>query len=193
MGVDRLGAGRRQAAGHLILAGGGHSHALVLHLWAMQPRRRPEAWITLVSRSSSALYSGMVPGLVAGIYDRDACAIDLRQLADRAGVSFVQAEITGLDRAGCRLLLEGRSALRFDWLSLDVGAETALPGHTGHTGRPAAGAAVPPVAVKPLEPFLTWCDGQSVPQQLRVLGSGAAAVEVALALRARGLRPQLSS
>ena len=60
------------AAEHLILAGGGHSHALVLRMWAMQPQRRPDAWITLVSRHSTALYSGLVPGLIAGLVERDA-------------------------------------------------------------------------------------------------------------------------
>ena len=57
------------AEGRLVLAGGGHSHALVLRMWAMagdQTDRRPSAQITLVSRHSTALYSGMVPGLVAG-------------------------------------------------------------------------------------------------------------------------------
>ena len=39
----------------------------------------------------------MVPGLIAGLYQRDELAIDLRQLCDRAGVAFVEAEITGLD------------------------------------------------------------------------------------------------
>ncbi|MBM5826989.1 MAG: selenide, water dikinase SelD, partial [Cyanobacteria bacterium M_surface_7_m2_040] len=178
MGVDRLGAGRGHAAEHLILAGGGHSHALVLRMWAMQPRRRPNAWITLVSRSSTALYSGMVPGLVAGLYRREDCGIDLRRLADQAGVGFVQAEITGLDLGQRQLLLAGRPPLRFDWLSLDVGAETAT-------------AEEPPderLPVKPLEPFLAHCDDLPRQQALQVLGSGAAAVEVALALQARGHR-----
>ena len=44
----------------LLLAGGGHSHALMLRRWSMQPARRPSGLITLVSRSSTALYSGMV-------------------------------------------------------------------------------------------------------------------------------------
>jgi len=59
---------------HLVLAGGGHSHALVLRMWAMHPARRPQALITLVSRCSTALYSGMVPGLVAGLYSREQAA-----------------------------------------------------------------------------------------------------------------------
>jgi len=183
MGVDRLRSGRGHAAKHLILAGGGHSHALVLRMWAMQPRRKPNAWITLVSRESTALYSGMVPGLVAGLYGRDDCAIDLRRLADQAGVSFVQAEISGLDLAQRQLLLAGRPALRFDWLSLDVGAETAPP------------QPQPPqwLAVKPLEPLLHHCDTLQPDQNLQLLGSGAAAVELALALKARGHRVHLHS
>jgi len=167
---------------HLILAGGGHSHALLLRRWAMQPRQRPRAWITLVSRSSTALYSGMVPGLVAGLYSHQQGAIDLRHLAQQAGVNLIVAEISGLDLDGQRLLLQGRPPLRFDWLSLDVGAET-------NSEAPAT-AALP---VKPLEPFLSWCAQQQDTHAVRVLGSGAAAVEVALALRARGLRPWLQT
>ena len=83
------------AEARLVLAGGGHSHALVLRMWAMG-RQRPAAWITLVSRHSTALYSGMVPGLVAGLYQPAACAIDLRRLCLLAGVTFVQAEITAM-------------------------------------------------------------------------------------------------
>ncbi|MCP9805206.1 selenide, water dikinase SelD [Cyanobium sp. T1B-Tous] len=168
------------AEGRLVLAGGGHSHALVLRMWAMarrQSNRRPPAQITLVSRHSTALYSGMVPGLVAGLYDTQACSIDLRRLCRLAGVTFVQAEITGLDPQAQELQLEGRPSLRWDWLSLDVGAETIDTQQAT-------------MAIKPLEPFLQWC-GQHHQGGVRIRGGGAAAVEVALALRARGLQPEL--
>ena len=82
---------------HLVLAGGGHSHALVLLDWCMHPQRRPAGLITLVNRQSSTLYSGMIPGLIAGHYPRSDVAIDLRRLCDRAGVALVIAEITGVD------------------------------------------------------------------------------------------------
>lgn len=174
------------ADARLVLAGGGHSHALLLRMWAMargKPKRRPSAQITLVSRRSTALYSGMVPGLVAGLYDEPTCAIDLRRLCLLAHVTFVQAEITGLDPQARELQLEGRPSLRWDWLSLDVGAETVDTEHAA-------------VAVKPLEPFLQWCaqqeqDPTGTQRQLRIRGGGAAAVEVALALRSRGLHPAL--
>ncbi|MCS5691865.1 selenide, water dikinase SelD [Cyanobium sp. FGCU-6] len=177
---------------HLILAGGGHSHALVLRMWAMNRRRRPaDARLTLVSRRSTALYSGMVPGLVAGLYRREACSIDLRRLCLLAGAAFVQAEIAGLNHAARELVLQGRPPLRYDLLSLDVGAVTAVPGDREEAGLP----------VKPLEPFLAWCEGLgSTPEPgapgskerpLTIRGGGAAAVEVALALVGRRLACRL--
>ncbi len=178
------------AEARLVLAGGGHSHALLLRMWAMArggPGHRPSAQITLVSRRSTALYSGMVPGLVAGLYDEPTCAIDLRRLCLLANATFVQAEITGLDSQSRELQLVGRPSLRWDWLSLDVGAETIDTEHAA-------------VAVKPLEPFLQWCTQQEqdptgaqggLPLRIRIRGGGAAAVEVAMALRGRGLQPEL--
>jgi selenide,water dikinase len=199
----------------------------------MQPHHRPRARITLVSRHGSALYSGMVPGLVAGIYPRSACTINLRQLCQRAGVCFVQAEIGGLDPERQLLLLEGRPALPYDWLSLNLGAVTIPSGATFAGGSYAGGAAAGgpvsggpfsggpfsggPVAVKPLEPFLAWCAGLSTSidsaannsaandsaannsaandsadrRRVWIQGGGAAAIELAFALRARGLEPEL--
>ena len=105
----------------LVLAGGGHSHALLVLRWNMRPRLRPPATaVLLVNRASTALYSGMLPGLVAGLYSRDDCAIDLRALCRRAGVGFIQAEITGVDPLQRLLQLQGRPALRFDCLSLEI-------------------------------------------------------------------------
>ena len=166
---------------HLVLAGGGHSHALVLRSWAM--RGAPSgARITLVSRASTALYSGMVPGLIAGLYGPEHCGIDLRRLCESAGVGFVRAEITGLDLANRDLLLAGRPPIRWDRLSLDVGAVTATDAAAGFSED---------WAIKPLEPFLDWCQRQdSCPDRggekpLVVRGGGAAGLEVALALQAR--------
>ena len=179
------GAAQRQL---LVLAGGGHSHALLLLRWIMRPRLRPAtAAVVLVNRASTALYSGMLPGLVAALYSRDDCAIDLRDLCRRAGVSFIQAEIIGVDPGRRLLQLQGRPALRFDRLSLDVGCQTRW---SLGDGAPAP----MPQMVKPLEPFLAWLDRRLQPgqhEELPIRGGGAAGVELALALRARGLRPSL--
>ena len=159
--------------GTLLLAGGGHSHALLLKRWAMRPKRRPTQNITLVNRSSTALYSGMVPGLIAGLYKHDNLAIDLRQLCERAGVAFVEAEITGLNPDQNCLKLLDRPALHFDWLSLDVGAVSR--------------ASAKGIPIKPLEASLAFLESEdpSNPKSLRVIGAGAAGLEVVLALRRR--------
>ena len=167
----------------LVLAGGGHSHALVLRRWAMQPSKRPSNLITLVSRTSTALYSGMVPGLIAGIYQRDQVAVDLRDLTDQAGVALVVAEITGLDLQNQQLHLDQRPSLPYEHLSLNLGAETST--------NPAQNLELVPI--KPLEPalaFLADQDRQMGQQDLatslfQVVGSGLAAVETVLALRQR--------
>ena len=165
----------------LVLAGGGHSHALLLRRWAMRPKQRPKGLITLVNRSSTTLYSGMVPGLIAGFYSSDEVAIDLRHLAAEAGVAFVQAEIQSLDLTGQTLQLKGRLPLPFTQLSLDVGA---ISRPVAADRSPTAGSLVP---IKPLEPALALLESQNgnSPDPFHVVGSGLAGVEVALALRQR--------
>ena len=153
----------------------------------MRPRLRPASTeITLVSRRGASLYSGMVPGLVAGIYRPGQCAIDLRRLCRQGGVRFVQAEIEGLDPVARRLRLRGRPPLAYELLSLDVGAVTDPPAALAAGGDPAPGGDPGPMAVKPLEPFLAWCERVEPGRRLRLRGGGAAAVELALALRRRG-------
>jgi len=179
-------AGAEPLRSHLVLAGGGHTHALLLRRWLMRPGLRPaHGLITLVSRHSTAPYSGTLPALVAGLIAPDDGAIDLRRLCALAGVSFLRAEIVGLDPLARELRLEGRPPLRFDRLSLDVGAVTA-GGSTEPDAAPRLG-----LPVKPLEPFLAWLSTLAPGSELRIRGGGAAAVELALALRARGHAPRL--
>ena len=48
----------------LVLVGGGHAHIQVLKRWAMSPV--PGTRLTLVVDRPIAVYSGMVPGFLAG-------------------------------------------------------------------------------------------------------------------------------
>ena len=168
-------------SGPLLLAGGGHSHALLLKRWAMTPQLRPKRWVVLVNRHPTALYSGMVPGLIAGIYRREELSINLPHLCDRAGVAFVQAEISGIDSQRQDLLLHQRPALSFGVLSLDVGAVTRNLEHLSG------------VPIKPLEEALQFLSQQDPedPQPFRIVGAGPAGIEVALALRRRWPRRPL--
>ena len=73
---------------HLLLVGGGHAHLHVLLSLAADPM--PGAAVTLISPESYATYSGMMPGVLAGLYDLAAAQVDLRALCARAGVRFAE-------------------------------------------------------------------------------------------------------
>src|SRR5205807_7621957 len=79
----------------LVLVGGGHTHVQVLRSWAMDPA--PGVRLTVVVDRPVAVYSGMVPGFVAGQYRQDELEIDVRPLCMRAGARFIVAAATGLD------------------------------------------------------------------------------------------------
>ena len=168
---------------HLLLAGGGHSHALLLRQWVMRPSTRPgvEA-ITLVSAQPTSLYSGLIPACISGAFAPEACVLDVWGLCRAAAVNFVQATVTGLDTANRQLSLKGdRPPLAYDWLSLNLGAEVRAPKQPGC------------LPIKPLEPVLAVLAALPNGAAVRVVGSGAAAVEVSLALAARGFAVRLSA
>src|SRR6266478_5590227 len=116
-----------------VLGGGGHAHIQVLKRWAMAPV--PGARLTVVVDRPIAVYSGMVPGFVAGQYARDDLEIDVRPLALRAGARCIVAAATGVDPAARRLLLDGRPPIAYDTVSFDVGSTVAgleIPGAREH-------------------------------------------------------------
>ncbi|NNK77192.1 MAG: bifunctional NADH dehydrogenase FAD-containing subunit/selenide, water dikinase SelD, partial [Litoreibacter sp.] len=81
----------------LVLIGGGHTHALVLRKWGMSPL--PGARVTLINPGPSAPYSGMLPGHVAGHYDREELDIDLVRLARFANARIIFGAAEGIDLA----------------------------------------------------------------------------------------------
>ncbi|WP_439595334.1 selenide, water dikinase SelD [Falsiroseomonas sp.] len=164
----------------LLLLGGGHAHLGVLRRLARRPLPAGIR-VTLVAREAEALYSGMLPGLIAGRFTERDCVIDLPRLARAAGARFLRAEARGLDAAGGQVICDGgRPPLRFDLLSINSGAAPALvPGAAEHA-----------LILRPFDRFLA--DWRALlgrmarrPLRLLVVGGGAAGVEVALALRQR--------
>ena len=126
------------------------------------------------NRSSTTIYSGMVPGLIAGLYSRDQVAIDLRLLAKEAGVAFVQAEIKGIDLTSQTC---SSRPCRPTQLSLDVGAisHPIAPNQLQAVWFQSAPGASAGFLEQP----------GSAPRLLSCGGIGSCRVEVALALRRR--------
>src|SRR5215813_5307764 len=117
----------------LVLVGGGHAHVQVLRRWAMAPV--PGVHLTLVVDHPIAVYSGMVPGFLAGQYAASDLEIDVRPLAMRAGARCILAPATGLDAGGGQLHLAGRPPVAYDTVSFDVGSTVAgqdIPGVREH-------------------------------------------------------------
>ena len=113
----------------LVLVGGGHAHVQLIRRWM----RRPVEGVRLcvVLDRPEAVYSGMVPGCVAGDYMPGELEIDVVPLARRAGARVVLAAATRVDPETRSIELEGRPPLFYDLASLDVGSTVRgldLPG-----------------------------------------------------------------
>lgn len=132
----------------LVLLGGGHAHVHVLRSLALEPLTGAE--VVLVTPFLRQMYSGMVPGLVAGHYTAGQCAIPLAPLARAAGVRLIEGAAVGLDAAARRVPLVGGEAIDYDLLSLDTGAvmdRDRLPGAREHG-----------LFVRPIEHFVARLD-----------------------------------
>lgn len=162
----------------VVLIGGGHAHALLLRRWGMDPL--PGARLTLINPGPTAPYTGMLPGHIAGHYEREALEIDLVRLARHAGARLILGRAEGIDRAAGRVHVPGRAPVAYDLASLDIGITSDLPALPGF-----AENAVP---AKPLAGYADrWARfvddvaaGRATPQ-VAIIGGGVAGVELALA------------
>jgi pyridine nucleotide-disulfide oxidoreductase family protein len=164
----------------LLLLGGGHAHVHVLQALAQQPL--PGIATTLVTPHARQMYSGMVPGLVAGHYHAGACAIALAPLAAAAGVSFVEGTGAALDTAARQVTLTDGRVAGYDALSIDIGSvmdRDAIAGAREH------GLFVRPIEhfVALLDPLWELASRRAI--DLVVIGGGAAGFELALAFHHR--------
>jgi selenide,water dikinase len=183
-----------RAQRELVLVGGGHAHVQVIRRWAMAPQ--PGVRLSVVLDRAEALYSGMVPGVVAGDYGVAECEIDVLPLARRAGARVILAAATEIDARAQRIALVARPALAYDVASLDVGSTVR--------GLELPGVRELALATRPIRDFVDRLEGalasaaagrmrarSGAPAahrdslRLLVVGAGAAGVELAFTLEAR--------
>ena len=166
----------------IVLVGGGHAHIQVIRKWMMTPI--PDVRLTVIVDRYPALYSGMLPGVVAGEYRLEDTLIDLRPLCLRAGARCLLGRARQIDTEGRKVEIDGRPAVRYDLASIDIGSSVrgqALPGVKQHA-----------IATRPIGRFMSTLDETlakttkvSDPLQVVVVGAGAAGMELALCLRTR--------
>jgi pyridine nucleotide-disulfide oxidoreductase family protein len=157
----------------ILLVGAGHAHLNVLRSFAKEALYG--ARVTLVTPLARQVYSGMLPGVIAGHYRLDNAQADIEALCSRAYVEFAAGQVDALDLQARRASLEGGEKLDYDVISLNPGSlvERSLPG------------AERTLPVKPLDEFLAALDQKRL-GRLAVVGAGAAGAELAMALGHRG-------
>jgi selenide,water dikinase len=162
----------------LILLGGGHSHAIALQLFGLNPIL--DVRLTLISDVEQTPYSGMLPGHVAGFYTWEQTHIDLRQLSQFAPANLLIDKAVGLDLDQNRVICQHSSPLSFDYLSIDIGSTPdtiSVPGAKEY----ATPAKPVPQFLDAWEKLLTAASNNpEKPMAIAVVGGGAGGVELAL-------------
>ena len=164
----------------LILLGGGHAHVHVLTEMAREPM--PGVQAVLATPYARQIYSGMLPGWVAGHYTLEQCSIALEPLAHAAKVELALSPAVAIDAVERTVTLADGRVAEYDALSIDTGSTVdrdAIKGAREHG-----------LFLRPLEHFVQLYErlltlGTDRLLNLVVIGGGAAGFEVALAIHHR--------
>jgi pyridine nucleotide-disulfide oxidoreductase family protein len=175
----------------LVLLGGGHAHVHCIAEIGRVPVR--DVQTTLISRFERQVYSGMLPGWIAGHYGIDDCVVRLPPLALKAGIAFLQTAATLVDPLRRIVHCADGAQIPYDILSIDTGPVADL----SHL----PGAAENALAVRPIEQFIEgWEQARARlmagGRRIVMVGAGAAGVELALsmqhALEAAAVKPSFT-
>jgi selenide,water dikinase len=130
------------------------------------------------------MYSGMLPGFIAGHYDQNECHVNVATLAHFAKCEVISAHALGLDTTNRKVILHNRDTVPYDLLSINTGSSPRLDG--------VPGAKEFSLPVKPAEKFwIGWkrlledAATRTTPQRIAVVGGGAAGVELVLSMQYR--------
>ena len=170
----------------LLLAGAGHAHIGMLRRLSAERSKNDTVANTdiyLISEQPQTIYSGMLPGWMAGHYRLDDISIDTKSLCLRAGVRFIQQSITKVTAASNTVTTTGDEYFEYDILSLNTGADTDI----SWLNRQSDTTDNDVIAIRPLSEFITqWQQilddaRQSEQYRLAIIGAGAAAIELVMA------------
>jgi len=159
----------------LVLIGGGHTHALVLRSWGLNPL--PGVRLTVINPGPTAPYSGMLPGFVAGHYTRDELDIALVKLCRFAGARLINGKAVAMDLHAKTITVPNRPPVAYDVAAIDVGITSEMPKLAGFTDHG--------VPAKPLGIFASrWNEYRAnvTDPKIAVIGGGVAGAELAMAM-----------
>ncbi|KCZ50671.1 FAD-dependent oxidoreductase [Hyphomonas pacifica] len=159
----------------LLLIGGGHAHVTALRWLKQNPQ--PHLKISLLTPDYRSVYSGMVPGFVAGHFARKDVEIDLAGLCRDTGTAFIEDAASYLDVQQQYVTTAKGINIPYDLASIDVGI----------VSHPLAAPPIPDsIAAKPMACFLdSWETVRSAMHapNIAIIGAGLGGVELALSVR----------
>lgn len=169
----------------IILAGSGHAHLEVIK--ALSKEEIATHRFVLISPHRKTYYSGLIPRFIIGEIEASKLTINSADFAEAKGFRFIQDSIQSVNQEKNTVTLGGGGTEHFDLLSMNVGGTpkkipTESPFNT--------------IYLRPFDDFMSrWLEVQRicsacVSPRFVVVGGGAAAVEVATALRIRLNRNQ---
>ena len=172
----------------LLLVGAGHAHIGLLRQLANKRFKNTnhDRDITVITEQPQTLYSGMLPGWMAGHYHLDEISIDIVELCSRAGVPLVQRPIIAVDADKQTVATATKECFDYEVLSLNTGADTDLTWLKQNSSE-ADTDINEVIPVRPISDFVEqW---QQILQQAKqtshykvaVVGAGAAATELVMA------------
>ncbi|MDQ3025009.1 MAG: FAD-dependent oxidoreductase [Pseudomonadota bacterium] len=165
----------------VVLLGGGHAHIEVLR--DLQANPDGQLHVLVVTPYPWLIYTGMLPGHIAGHYALEECTIDLAALARaaRADLRLTTASLVSPDAN--EVVCADGSVHPYDVLSLDVGSQPVLGA--------ARGVQAHAIVVRPLERAVQgWNEvyaraAKGRLKAITVVGGGAGGIELALAMNHR--------
>jgi NADH dehydrogenase FAD-containing subunit len=166
----------------IVLLGAGPAHLHLLSHLAKHPL--VGATVTLIAPHAHPVITNCLPNVVAGLTALDDSRIALEPMVRRAGVRWLQRNVTALDAQANTVQLDDGSSVRYDLLCIDTGPhhnratlESTLPGARKH-----ALFALPGESFTALWPQVVEMGSQRA-MRISVLGEGELAVSLAMAVR----------
>ncbi len=166
----------------VVLIGAGHAHIQLLERFGAKPLAGVR--LTLITSNAFAPYSGMLPGLIAGLYSFEDAHIDMRPLCQYANARLILSTATSIDLRNKSVHCESHPPVTYDLVSINTGSapNTAL----------VPGAALHAIPVKPIDQFLKHFEGLRArvlaaggDQDIALVGGGAGGVELMLSIEGR--------
>ncbi|MFZ5998526.1 MAG: NAD(P)/FAD-dependent oxidoreductase [Nitrospirota bacterium] len=159
---------------HLVLVGGGHAHLTTI--LRLEDYIRRGHHVTLISADAYHYYSGMGPGMLAGIYRPQDIRFHIKKMSEDRGAVFLEDRAVKIDPAQHVLHLQSGKQLSYDVVSFNTGSDVPKESLDGSGERI--------FTVKPIINLLRARKYilehiESGPLNIVVIGGGPAGVEVA--------------